>query len=110
MCDRSGGEVGHRRHQTTEQSVGDGGSGTTNDWRATIGRRWRIMDEQESARDGRKMIGDDGRPEEPQSLWPRGIGEDSSFGWARRKHGPPTTAATLISQTPPSLPACGSPS
>ncbi|KAD3338316.1 hypothetical protein E3N88_33837 [Mikania micrantha] len=67
MCDQSGGEVGHRRHQTTEQSVGDGGSGTTNDWRATIGRRWRIMDEQESARDGRKMIGDDRRPEEPQS-------------------------------------------
>ncbi|KAD3069322.1 hypothetical protein E3N88_37202 [Mikania micrantha] len=68
MCDQSGGEVGHRRHQTTEQSVGDGGSGTTNDWRATIGRRWRIMDEQESARDGRKMIGDGRRPEEPQSM------------------------------------------
>ncbi|KAD5803188.1 hypothetical protein E3N88_14548 [Mikania micrantha] len=47
--------------------TGDGESRTTNDWRATIGRRWRIRDEQESARDGRKTIGDDRRPEEPQS-------------------------------------------
>ncbi|KAD6454106.1 hypothetical protein E3N88_08812 [Mikania micrantha] len=72
MCDvQSGSKVGHPSTVTQPQSVGDGGSGTTNDWRATIGRRRRIRDKQQSVRDGIRTISDDRRPEEPQSLLSR---------------------------------------